>query len=434
MKEANEKLEKKDVKGITLIALVITIIILLILAGISIGLVAGDNGILAQASKAQEKTTQAQEEENIKLAIMASSIENNGYAEILNAESFEKELKNIFGNQELNVTSNVDGSFLITIDDRKYYVNDDKTLINNDDIIEIGTVEELKAFRDDVNSGNTYEGKTVLLTSDITLSEEWIPIGKYDATSTNPDDNINKKFCGIFDGNFHKIYNLTINSSEKAKGLFALVKQGTIKNIGIESGNISSNSVVGGIVGYAYDNVNISNCYNNATIAINDNFVGGIIGYAKNNVSIESCYNSGEISGKEAGGICGGFENIKILNCYNIGSIRGNDHNTGIGGIGGGAGNSSNNDIIKNNYNIGNLYNISQYSIGGILGNKNISTILENNYFLENTVNGGNGSNVFDGTESKTDIEMKEIHNMLGEAFKEDTENINNGYPILYWE
>ena len=434
MKEANEKLEKKDVKGITLIALVITIIILLILAGITIGLVAGDNGILAQASKAQEKTTQAQEEENIKLAIMASSIENNGYAEILNAESFEKELKNIFGNQELKVTSNGDGSFIITVNDRKYYVNDDKTLINNDNIIEIGTERELKTFRDDVNSGNTYEGKTVLLTSDITLNEEWVPIGKYDASSTNPDDNINKKFCGIFDGNFHKIYNLTINSSEKAKGLFALVKQGTIKNIGIESGNISSNSVVGGIVGYAYDNVNISNCYNNATIAINDNFVGGIIGYAKNNVTIESCYNSGEISGKEAGGICGGFENIKILNCYNIGSIKGSDHNIGIGGIGGGAGNSSNNDIIKNNYNIGNLYNISQYGIGGILGNKNISTILENNYFLENTVNGGNGSNVFDGTESKTDIEMKEIHNLLGEAFKEDTENINNGYPILYWE
>ena len=103
---------------------------------------------------------------------MASSIENNGYAEILNAESFEKELKNIFGNQELNVTSNVDGSFLITIDDRKYYVNDDKTLINNDNIIEIGTVEELKAFRDDVNSGNSYEGKVVLLTSNINLSGE----------------------------------------------------------------------------------------------------------------------------------------------------------------------------------------------------------------------------------------------------------------------
>ena len=39
---------KKDNTGITLIALVITIIILLILAGVTIGLVTGDNGILEQ--------------------------------------------------------------------------------------------------------------------------------------------------------------------------------------------------------------------------------------------------------------------------------------------------------------------------------------------------------------------------------------------------
>jgi len=40
----------KDQKGITLVALVITIIVLLILAGISLSLVVGDNGILGRAS------------------------------------------------------------------------------------------------------------------------------------------------------------------------------------------------------------------------------------------------------------------------------------------------------------------------------------------------------------------------------------------------
>ena len=184
-----KELQVKE-RGITLIALVITIIILLILAGITIGLVTGDNGILAQASKAQEKTTQAQEEENIKLAVMASSIEDNGYAEILDEESFKKELKNIFGNQELNVTSNGDGSFLITIDDRKYYVNDDKTVISNENIIDIGTAEELKAFRDDVNSGNNYDGKVVMLIDDINLNnQQWKIIGNYTNEVTN------KPFC-----------------------------------------------------------------------------------------------------------------------------------------------------------------------------------------------------------------------------------------------
>lgn len=40
----------KNQKGITLVALVITIIVLLILAGVSISLVVGNNGVLTQAS------------------------------------------------------------------------------------------------------------------------------------------------------------------------------------------------------------------------------------------------------------------------------------------------------------------------------------------------------------------------------------------------
>ena len=44
----------KEVKGITLIALVITIIVLLILAGVSIAMLTGNNGILTQASNAKE--------------------------------------------------------------------------------------------------------------------------------------------------------------------------------------------------------------------------------------------------------------------------------------------------------------------------------------------------------------------------------------------
>ena len=42
----------RNQKGITLVALVITIIVLLILAGVSISLVLGNNGVLTQASEA----------------------------------------------------------------------------------------------------------------------------------------------------------------------------------------------------------------------------------------------------------------------------------------------------------------------------------------------------------------------------------------------
>ncbi len=57
----------KNNKGITLIALVITIIVLLILAGVSIALVTGDNGLLKQATRAGAETQVAEARE---MAIM----------------------------------------------------------------------------------------------------------------------------------------------------------------------------------------------------------------------------------------------------------------------------------------------------------------------------------------------------------------------------
>ena len=49
-------LRKKENEGITLIALVVTIIVLLILAGISIAMLTGENGILKRAREAKEET------------------------------------------------------------------------------------------------------------------------------------------------------------------------------------------------------------------------------------------------------------------------------------------------------------------------------------------------------------------------------------------
>ena len=60
---------KKNNKGITLVALVITIIVLLILAGVSLNLVAGSNGILGRAQKAVDVNNMAQIKEEIELKI-----------------------------------------------------------------------------------------------------------------------------------------------------------------------------------------------------------------------------------------------------------------------------------------------------------------------------------------------------------------------------
>ena len=84
----------KQTKGITLIALVITIIVLLILAGVTINMLTGDNGILKQATNARETNTKAELEEQVKLAVMASKVNNTAS---INLETLETELNKISG-------------------------------------------------------------------------------------------------------------------------------------------------------------------------------------------------------------------------------------------------------------------------------------------------------------------------------------------------
>lgn len=57
----------KKEKGITLVALVITIIVLLILAGVTISLVVGDNGVINKAQDAKTNMGNAQNRENEEL-------------------------------------------------------------------------------------------------------------------------------------------------------------------------------------------------------------------------------------------------------------------------------------------------------------------------------------------------------------------------------
>ena len=66
---------KKD-KGITLIALVVTIIVLLILAGVSINMLIGQNGILNRATEAKEKTEEAKLKEQSMLDNYEEQITN----------------------------------------------------------------------------------------------------------------------------------------------------------------------------------------------------------------------------------------------------------------------------------------------------------------------------------------------------------------------
>lgn len=166
------------------------------------------------------------------------------------------------------------------------------------DVVEISTVDELKAFRDAVNGGNQYAGQTVKLTADLDLSSEsnWTPIG-------NLVSYPGQSFNGTFDGQGHTISNLTCTDNTPnyaVAGLFGSIVSGTIKNLTVKNVNLNSLHYAAGIVAYTSNTPTIENCHviggtiKSTPELINGSYdngdkAGGIMGYATAGSTINNC-------------------------------------------------------------------------------------------------------------------------------------------------
>mgnify|MGYP005770373907 FL=1 len=85
----------KNNTGITMVSLVVTIIVLIILAGVSINMLVGDNGIITLAQKAKENTELAQIEEEKQLNSLYGELVNSGDGifDDSNVEAIEKKMQ-----------------------------------------------------------------------------------------------------------------------------------------------------------------------------------------------------------------------------------------------------------------------------------------------------------------------------------------------------
>ena len=109
----------KKEKGITLIALVVTIVVLLILAGTSISMLKGDNGIITQAQKAKSSTVVENEIEYIELAYNSATI--NKLNKAISSDELQEELKTSVGDGKTKIDDNNDGTFTVTFSDTNHY-------------------------------------------------------------------------------------------------------------------------------------------------------------------------------------------------------------------------------------------------------------------------------------------------------------------------
>ena len=187
-----------------------------------------------------------------------------------------------------------------------------------------------------------------------TTGEGWEPIGYY------KDNNDNKPFTAIFEGNSHTISNLMINRSDTSYvGFFGYTNSSsTVTDIGLLNINIQGADSVGGLVGS--NNGSITNSYATGTVTGNYR-VGGLVGSNNGNGSVMSSYVTGTVigTGVHVGGLVG-YNNGDITNSYAMGAVTGDRFVGGLVGENGGS--------ITNSY-----------ATGAVTGNSNVGGLVGSN-------------------------------------------------------
>ena len=197
------------------------------------------------------------------------------------------------------------------------------------------------------------------LGNDISLSEDWTPIGDNSAS-----------FLGVFDGNNYKITGLNVPADKGGNyaGFFGIMgSSGIIKDLSIEireDGKVeaadSESSYAGGLV--AKTSGSIINC-NVSGDVVGKNYVGGLTGIVERG-SVNNSFSKGSViaTGSYVGGLIGIVDRGSVNNSFSKGSVIA----TGsyVGGLIG---------LYCSDNNIANCYSESSVSagssmVGGLIG------------------------------------------------------------------
>ena len=215
----------------------------------------------------------------------------------------------------------------------------------------------------------------------------------------------------------------TVKGDEYIGGIAGVSFYGTtFKNLN-SNGKTEGKLYVGGLVGYSQTDV--ENSVNNGLV-VGEKYVGGLVGLNHEMGNVIDSINNGNIKvfNENAGGIVG-INNGSITSCYNTGEI--DSTKTDKLTIGGICGQNLSDSFINTSYNIGKIRN--QNYAGGVVG-ADFGSIT--NCFCLNTCL---EKDTEDTDYKTTEEEMKNnIIFKLGNDYKTDEENKNNGYPILKWQ
>lgn len=283
--------KKHNNNGITLIALIVTIVILIILAGITIGAITGDNGIINQANDAKEKTIIAEETEILEVAL-AYCTKNNASGTRIEAKALEEELNK--NQKETTVTPDGEDLEVIFNDSQNKYM-----------VYQDGTIEQIIDGLGNYLIGGKYyntlpealemanEGDVIKVLNDVTENSAII-------IDKNITINTNKKKIHFSDYSSNITINEGVSVNINGKGS---ITSDTGLSLIVNRGQLEINEVT--IESSAYGMAS-------ATISIRDN--GTFIANDSNISAITAWGETASINGGEYGHVMSIDDNIFTVN------------------------------------------------------------------------------------------------------------------------
>ena len=334
----------------------------------------------------------------------------------------------------------------------------------------IKSVEDLVAFSYLVNNGKTFEGKIVYLDKDLditnyakeksyvdpdkealydingdgektSLKDEMTTDKGFQPIGTKPIGTSENNFKGKFEGNAYTISNLMINRpDENYVGLFGYITdRAIIVGLNVKDIDVTGNSYVGGVVGYANSYTTIKEVTLTGTIIGNEKtgmYIGGIVGsVTTSNVRIDSVIVNANVTGNSnVGGISGGpFSNsANVTAIIEGGTITGNDKvyatsywNTSSNAVKTAYVNSKV-KVIKNSKKVTDSYGGTLYNDDDETGNLNLY-----NDYIDTWLGGDNdGSGYYFDYESKTSNKIVLRSNPINTKFEKGSGTQEDPYLI----
>ena len=267
-------MKTKEMKGITLVALVITIVVLLILAGVSINTVLGDDGIIKKAKEAAEATKRASAEEEMNRLVLEYQIASND--ETLKSFLQEKVTEGRID----GVTDNGDGTITITkkVEGKDYTITVKKPAASTPSVKvgAIRVVSDSTGAGSSLGEASTRKGTTLYIMIESTISGG--------TTTVSPE----VPYAVTENGTYKFTVTGTVNGTTYTKEVSVTVNQ--FKNSILENINIK----IGDSVNYTYDSAgsySLSSTYSgyssNQTIAQTTGLTWKVLNVDKENDTVD---------------------------------------------------------------------------------------------------------------------------------------------------